>query len=75
MIYGHVVACTGWTWDEVDRLTLPRYRELERYWRAHPPLHLMVAAYLGIEAAEDAVWDDMALSPADMAEMARGLVH
>ncbi|WP_040849928.1 hypothetical protein [Nitrospirillum viridazoti] len=37
-------------WDEVERqFTLPRYNAMWRYWRAHPPVHLMVAAYMGIK--------------------------
>ena len=33
----------------MDHLTLPRYLALSRYWSDHPPIHLMVAAYLGIK--------------------------
>jgi hypothetical protein len=49
-------------------MTLPEYYRLCRYWRAHPPLHLMVAAYLGIKpavsrktATADSGWDIAAL--------------
>jgi hypothetical protein len=28
-------------------LTLPRVKALQRYWRDHPPVHLMIAGYLG----------------------------
>jgi hypothetical protein len=31
-------------------VTLPRLYELERYWRQHPPVGDLVAAYLGYEA-------------------------
>jgi hypothetical protein len=42
---------TGMTWDEVqDQLDLPSLNALTRYWTRHPPVHLMVAAYLGIKA-------------------------
>lgn len=44
-----ICADTGWTWDEVGRLTLPRYRALYRRFKDHPPVHWMVAAYLGIK--------------------------
>ena len=30
-------------------MTLPRFYAVQRYWAAHPPTHLMVAAYLGIK--------------------------
>jgi hypothetical protein len=29
-------------------MTMARYLALRRYWARHPPVHLMVAAYLGI---------------------------
>jgi hypothetical protein len=29
-------------------MTLAEVEELTRYWSEHPPLHLMVAAYLGV---------------------------
>jgi hypothetical protein len=45
-----VCANTGYTWDEVGRLTLPRLKALMRYWEAHPPVHLLVASYLGYKA-------------------------
>ncbi|HXS41982.1 MAG TPA: hypothetical protein VN766_17465 [Stellaceae bacterium] len=37
-------------------MTLPQVQELLDYWRAHPPLHLLVAAALGVtekRSAED----------------------
>jgi hypothetical protein len=38
----------GWTWDYVeDTLTIPRFLALQEYWRDCPPVHLMVAGYLG----------------------------
>jgi hypothetical protein len=30
-------------------MTLPEYHRLCRYWHQHPPMHLMVAGYLGIK--------------------------
>lgn len=57
----HVIACTGWTWGEVGTLTLPRLRALSRYWSQHPPVHLLVAAYLGYKP-----------DPADQPEAAAG---
>ncbi|HTS92235.1 MAG TPA: hypothetical protein VMG55_09565 [Stellaceae bacterium] len=29
-------------------MTLPDFYELCEYWKEHPPMHLMVAAYAGI---------------------------
>lgn len=46
------MACTGWDWDTVVWETdLPRLQALNRYWADNPPLHKMVAAYLGVEPA------------------------
>ncbi len=44
-------AC-GWTPDAIDQMTLPRFERLCRYWAAHPPLHVVVAAYLGVSGRE-----------------------
>ena len=32
-----------------DHLDLPRLKALSDYWADHPPMHLMVAAYLDIK--------------------------
>jgi hypothetical protein len=29
-------------------MTIPRYLTLTDYWSRHPPIHLMMAAYLGV---------------------------
>lgn len=46
---------TGWTWDYcLWNLDIPRLCALNAYWRNSPPVHLMVAAYLGIKPKEGA---------------------
>ncbi len=43
-------ACTGWSWDTVvNELDLPRLQALNSYWDSHPPVHILVAAYMGIK--------------------------
>ena len=42
---------TGWTWDQVGRLTVPRFKALARAWRTAPPLNRLLAAALGWRAA------------------------
>ena len=38
----------GWTWEYIDQnMTLPRLEDLNRYWAQYPPMHRLVAAYLG----------------------------
>ena len=60
----HVCASTGWTWDYVaDNLDLPRIRHLNEYWREHPPVHILVASYMGIKQSSS-----VAQSEADEAE-------
>ena len=40
----------GWTWEYVDEyMTLPRLREITDYWEYQPPVHLLIARYLGIK--------------------------
>jgi hypothetical protein len=42
---------TGWTWDYVEnRVTMFHVRALSRYWRQHPPMHLLLAADVGYKA-------------------------
>lgn len=48
-----MISCTGWTWEQVGRLTLPRLRALYAHWRQHPPTHRLVASYLGYEAPSE----------------------
>ena len=39
----------GWSWEYIDdSMTLPRLSAINSYQKAHPPLHIMVAAYLGV---------------------------
>ena len=42
-------------------MTLPQVKELLDYWRAHPPLHLLLAAALGIHEKHAAAEDFAAL--------------
>ena len=42
-------------------MTLPQVRELLDYWRAHPPLHLLLAAALGVHETRPSEEDFAAL--------------
>ena len=45
--------CSGRSWDEIDEtLTVHRYVLFCEYWKKHPPLNLLVAAYIGYEYSE-----------------------
>ena len=46
-IYGLLATACGYSYPVIDAMTLLDVEELTRYWIDHPPLHLMVAAYLG----------------------------
>jgi hypothetical protein len=38
------------TWDQVrHELDIPRLQSLNKYWRYHPPAHMMIAQYFGIK--------------------------
>ncbi|HWK45130.1 MAG TPA: hypothetical protein VNT30_10430 [Stellaceae bacterium] len=52
-------AC-GYTPDQIDQMTLPRFAGLTRYWNRHPPTHVLVAAYLGIGRQHDQSGSGMA---------------
>lgn len=59
-IIAHVCHLTGWTWDYVeDTLTTPRLNALYEEWRLHPPLPLMIAAYLGIKPEVQGTPDEL----------------
>jgi hypothetical protein len=30
-------------------MTIPRLREMTQYWKFNPPVHLMIAAYFGLD--------------------------
>ena len=44
----------GYTFAEIDRMVLPEMMDLFRYWRDHPPVHVMVAAWLGVGSKDEA---------------------
>ncbi|QMT41238.1 hypothetical protein [Neisseria shayeganii] len=51
----HICASTGWTWDYVaENIDLPRIQHLSEYWRRHPPVHILVASYIGYRAPDPA---------------------
>ncbi len=40
----------GWTWEYIDdHMTIPRMTAINKYQSSHPPIHVMIAAYLGIK--------------------------
>jgi hypothetical protein len=46
-----LIACTGWTWEYIDNhMTIPRLSTMTRYWSQNPPVHVLVAEYMGYEA-------------------------
>jgi hypothetical protein len=53
-VIAHVAASTGWTWDYIaENVDLVRLAAMNDYWRGHPPVHAMVAAYFGIKPEEE----------------------
>lgn len=58
---------TGWTWDQVGRLTVPRFQALTAQWRVTPPLNRLLAAALGLRPSSSS-------SPrGDLAELVRAM--
>jgi hypothetical protein len=47
-IYGLLATACGYSYPIIDEMTLFEFEELCSYWTEHPPVHLMVAAYLGV---------------------------
>lgn len=43
-----MIVTLGWTWEYIDdAMTIPRYVALVEYWKSWPPLHQLVAAWMG----------------------------
>lgn len=48
--YAHLCTCFGWTYDYIDdHMTLSRLSEITPYLRKNPPVHQLVASYMGYE--------------------------
>jgi hypothetical protein len=47
-IYGLLATACGYTYPVIDEMTLFDFEELTKYWVEHPPLHILVGAYLGV---------------------------
>lgn len=59
-VYAQIVSATGWSWDQVDALTIPRYRALRRYWEEYPPVHLLLRALVGFQPRKATALDSFA---------------
>lgn len=47
-VYAHISACTGWTPKQIDEdTTIDQIVALNKYYEDHPPIHILVAAYMG----------------------------
>lgn len=57
--YAQICADTGWDFDQVGRLTLPRYRALYAHFRRQPPVHWLLAAFIGWKPSQDGPQRDM----------------
>lgn len=46
-----MMAFPGWTWEYIDEwMTLPRLYAIFKYWgESRPPVHWMVAGFLGVK--------------------------
>ncbi|MGH6984906.1 MAG: hypothetical protein ACREEI_11840 [Stellaceae bacterium] len=45
-LYALVATSCGYTWPEIDAMSLSALRDLLDYWSRHPPAHLLLAAAL-----------------------------
>lgn len=54
--------CTGWTWEYIDdNMTIPRLQAMSDYWQEHPPLHQLVATFLGVKSKAPKEQDNASL--------------
>lgn len=47
-LYALVATACGYTWPEIDAMSLSALRDLLAYWSRHPPAHLLLAAALRV---------------------------
>lgn len=40
----------GYSYAQIDEMTLDDYDEICEYWIQHPPAHLLIAGYIGYKA-------------------------
>ena len=51
---------TGWTWDYVENtLTVPRLKKLQEEWQKHPPVPLVLAAWLKVKPQEQGTQQEL----------------
>jgi hypothetical protein len=44
---------TGWSWEYIDEyMTLPRLYGMLDYWGDHPPVHILLAAFMGVKSSK-----------------------
>lgn len=56
-LYVDLMMTFGWTWEYVDDLNLPRVMEIYRGLAQKPPVHWLVASYLGFKSKGAATED------------------
>ena len=64
-----MVTATGWTFEQVDEMTLTQLNDLLEYWTDSPPLHVMVAAYFGLKPNASATKSRDQFKPATREEI------
>lgn len=47
-LYALVATGCGYTWPEIDAMSLSALRDLLAYWSRHPPAHLLLANAFGV---------------------------
>ena len=41
-----------WTWETIDEMTIPQLNAIDSYWQRHPPIHILIPAYMGFKPEE-----------------------
>lgn len=71
-----MMAFPGWTWEYIDdMMTLPRLYAIFKHWESRPPLHWMVAQFLGIKRkSQDQSGASLAPDEGDVKALAESLM-
>lgn len=62
-LYGDIARDTGWTFSQIDELSMPQVRDLQASWEQSPPLFQMVSAWAGYKAPSDTSTDEPGPGP------------
>ena len=74
-VYGLLATACGYSYPVIDAMTLFEVEELTHYWVVHPPLHLLVANWIGAKRPRNTPQMDLVkgIAGAEVTDLLTGL--